>query len=53
MRNIKKLSFALLIGIGGFLLTLAGLNLIQLSQNLILYSGILFLVVSVLLYFLM
>lgn len=49
---MKKLIFSILIGVGGFLLTLAGLNLIQLSQNLILYSGILFLVISILLYFL-
>ncbi|MBI4059133.1 hypothetical protein HY404_02750 [Candidatus Microgenomates bacterium] len=51
MRGIKKLIFVGLIGIGGLLLTLAGLNLISLSETLILYAGILLLVVSTLLYF--
>ncbi|HKC14352.1 MAG TPA: hypothetical protein VKC89_00060 [Patescibacteria group bacterium] len=50
---MKKLIFTFFIGIGGLLLTLAGFNLIQLSQNLILYSGILLLAISALLYFLM
>lgn len=53
MANIKKLFFVGLIGIGGLLLTLAGLNLIQLSQSLILYAGLGLLVVAGLLYFFM
>ena len=53
MAQIKKLIFVGLIGIGGLLLTLAGFNLIQLSQNLILYAGILLLVIALLLYFFM
>ena len=53
MANIKKLFFVGVIGIGGLLLTLAGLNLIQLSETLILYSGIALLVTALLLYFFM
>jgi len=53
MLKIKKLFFVGVIGIGGLLLTLAGLSLISLSQSLILYSGIGLLVVAVLLYFFM
>jgi hypothetical protein len=52
MIKIKKLIFALLIGIGGLLLTLAGLNLIEFSESLFLYSGITLIVISALLYFL-
>lgn len=53
MGNIKKLFFVVIIGIGGLLLTLAGLDLIQLSETLILYSGIALLVIAALLYFFM
>lgn len=51
--NLKKLLFVAIIGIGGLLLTLAGLNLIQLSQNLILYAGLVYLVIAALVYFFM
>jgi len=53
MKRIKKELFVLVIGIAGLLLTLAGLNLIQLSPTLILYSGVVLLVVSALLYLFM
>ena len=53
MQQIKKLFFVGIIGIGGLLLTLAGLNLIQLSENLTLYSGLALLGISGLLYFFM
>lgn len=51
MGNIKKLLFTAIIGIGGLLLTLAGLNLIQLSQPLILYTGIVYLLLAAGVYF--
>lgn len=51
MTKVKKLLFTSLIGIGGLLLTLAGLNLIQLSLPLILYVGLLYLALSAALYF--
>ncbi len=53
MEKIKKISFAAILGIEGFLLVLAGFNLIQLSQNLILYSGIALIVIAGLLYILL
>ena len=53
MGTLKKIFFVGLIGIGGLLLTLAGFDLIQLSQSLILYSGISLLIVAGLLYFFM
>ena len=53
MQQIKKLFFVGIIGIGGLLLTLAGLNLIQLSENLTLYSGLALLGIAGLLYFFM
>jgi len=53
MKNIKKLFFVTILGIEGLLLVLAGFNLIQLSQNLILYSGIALIIISGLLYFFM
>ena len=40
----------MLTGIAGLLLTLAGLNLIQLTQTLILYTGIALLFVALLFY---
>jgi hypothetical protein len=53
MKNSKKLLFVVILGIEGLLLVLAGFNLIQLSQTLILYSGIALLIISGLLYFFM
>ena len=53
MQKIKKLLFVAVIGIGGLLLVLAGFNLIQLSQTLILYAGLVLLVIAGLLYFFM
>ena len=53
MGKFKKLIFTILVGLVGFLLTLTGLSLIQLSQNLILYSGIVLLILAGLLYFLL
>lgn len=50
--KFRKVILFGLTAVSGLLLTLAGLNLIQLSQNLILYSGILLLVVAVFIYFL-
>jgi len=51
MVQIKKILLASLVGIGGFLLALAGFSLIQLSQTLILFIGILYLLMAVLIYF--
>ena len=51
MDKFKKLIFALPIGLIALLLILAGLNLVQLSQNLFLYIGILLLLLSAGLYF--
>jgi len=53
MNKFKKLFFALVLGILGFLFILSGFNLIQLSQSLILYSGLALLVIAGLLYFLL
>lgn len=50
--KFKKLILVTLTGIAGLLLTLAGLNLIQLSQSLILYAGMILLLISALIYFL-
>lgn len=52
MSKLKKFILVTLTGLAGLLLTLAGFNLIQLSQNLILYAGIILLVLTVLMYFL-
>lgn len=51
-KQFKKAFLIGLTAIAGLLLTLAGLNLIQLSASLILYAGIILLVVAVLSYFL-
>ncbi|RJP45824.1 MAG: hypothetical protein C4584_02740 [Armatimonadetes bacterium] len=48
--KFKKLILVALTAMAGILLTLSGLNLIELSAQLILYSGISLLVVAVLLY---
>lgn len=53
MTKIKKIFFVGVIGIGGLLLSLAGLNLIELSETLILYAGIGLLVIAALLYLFM
>lgn len=53
MGNLKKLLLVAVLVVAGLLLTLAGLNLIELSKNLILYSGIGLLVLAILTYFLM
>jgi len=53
MIKIKKLIFVSLTAVGGLLLTLAGLNLIQLSQSLILYTGILLVILALFSYFFM
>lgn len=50
--KFKKVVLVGLAAVAGLLLTLAGINLIQLSQTLILYSGIALLVLTFLLYFL-
>lgn len=52
MGKVRKLLLVALTAVGGLLLTLAGLSLIQLSQTLILYTGIILLVVALLMYFL-
>lgn len=52
MHNIKKFFLVGLVGILGLLLTLSGLNLIQLSSNLVLYSGVGLLVLAAVYYFL-
>lgn len=52
LAKFKKTILFVLTGVAGLLLTLAGLNLIQLSQNLILYAGLTLLVVAALLYWL-
>lgn len=52
MGKIKRLVFLLLSGVSGLLLTLAGVNLIELSQSLVLYVGLVLLILSVLYYFL-
>lgn len=51
MDKFKKLLFALPLGLVALLLILAGLNLVQLSQNLFLYIGILLLFLSAAFYF--
>ena len=51
MNKFKKVIFALPIGLIALLLILAGLNLVQLSQNLFLYIGVLLLALSAALYF--
>lgn len=53
MRKFKKLIFVTLTAIGGLLLTLAGVSLINLSQNLILYAGILLIILAGFSYFFM
>lgn len=50
--KLKKVFLVLLVGIAGLLLTLAGFNLIELSQNLILYAGIGLLIIAGLMYLL-
>lgn len=51
MGKIRKLVLLGLTGVAGLLLTLAGINLIELSQKLILYSGASLLVLTGLIYF--
>lgn len=51
--RFKKIILIILIGISGLLLTLTGLGLIQLTQPLILYSGIALLVMTGLIYLFM
>jgi len=53
MEKFKKLFFAVILGTEGFLLVLAGFNLIQLSQNIILYSGVALIIIAGLLYILL
>ena len=50
MDKFKKIIFALLTGVIGLLLALAGLNLIQVSNILNLYTGIALIIISLLLY---
>lgn len=52
MHNLKKTLWVGLTGISGLLLTLAGFNLINLSPELVKYTGITLLIVSILFYFL-
>ncbi len=51
MLKFKKVIFSGLIFLVGLLLSLAGLSLISLSQNLILYSGVGLIGIALLLYF--
>lgn len=51
MAKAKKFFFSGLIALVGLLLVLAGVNLIELSETLVLYTGIGALVIAVLLYF--
>lgn len=51
MAQIKKLLFVGLTGVLGLLLTLAGLSLISLSDNLLLYVGITLLATALIYYF--
>lgn len=53
LNGIKKLVVIMVVGIAGLLLTLAGVNLIQLSESLILYSGVSLLLLTALLYWLL
>lgn len=48
--GFRKVILVVLTGVAGLLLTLAGLNLIQLSPSLILYAGVGLLIVAVLIY---
>lgn len=50
MGKIKRLVLVILTGISGLLLTFAGLNLIEISKELILYTGIVLLLVAILSY---
>lgn len=50
MGKIKRLVLVSLTGISGLLLTFAGLNLIEISKELILYTGIVLLFVAILSY---
>lgn len=50
LRKFKKIISVTLTGIAGLLLTLAGLGLINLSLQLILYAGIILLFVAILIY---
>lgn len=49
-QRFRKAILIILTGVAGLLLTLAGLGLIQLTQPLILYSGIALLALTVLFY---
>lgn len=49
--RFKKVILIILTGVAGLLLTLSGLGLIELTQPLILYSGIALLAMTALLYF--
>lgn len=51
MGSVKKVLWVGLTGVSGLLLTLAGLQLIDLSETLILYSGVTLLVTAALMYF--
>lgn len=51
--RFKKIILIILVGISGLLLTLAGIGLIQLTQPLILYSGISLLIMTILIYLFM
>ena len=50
--KFKKGIIVAAVGVAGLLLTLAGVNLIELSQNLILYAGIILLALAAILYWL-
>lgn len=52
MHGIKKFLLVGMIGLIGILLTLAGLNLLQMSSSLVLYSGVGLLGIAALYYFL-
>jgi hypothetical protein len=51
--KFRKLILLVIIGIAGLLLTLAGFGLITLSPDLIKYSGMVLLVLTAILYFLL
>lgn len=50
MKELRKTIFSVLLILLGILLALAGLNLIQISQGLLLYSGIGLLALSIIFY---
>ena len=50
MGRLKRRVLILLTAVAGLLMTLAGLNLIELSKSLILYTGVILMVLAILSY---